>query len=130
MAFTVYKTNDGRVAPVEYMPAGAITPKYGMALTMASGKLAICAGANKPAYVSVIEKDVACEAGELIPVVRVEDGMIFTTTLSAAGTSLVPGVKVTIAAGGMQATATTTDGVAEVVEIVDPAVGGEIRVRF
>jgi hypothetical protein len=30
--FTVYSTDDGRNLPVEYLPAGAITPKLGMAL--------------------------------------------------------------------------------------------------
>ncbi len=128
--FSVFKTNDGRVPPVEYVPASAITPKYGMALSLSSGKLAVCAGTTKPTYISVIEKDAACTAGDLIPVIRVEDGMIFRTTLSAAGNSLVPGAKVTIASGGLQVTATTTDGVAEIVEVVDAAAGGEVHVRF
>ena len=40
------------------------------------------------------------------------------------------GNKLTIDGTGLLVTATTTDGVAEVVEIIDSAKGGEVKVRF
>ena len=56
--------------------------------------------------------------------------MIYETISSAAFTSIKQGQKVTLATDGMKVTATTTDGVAEVVDIADTAAGGKVYVRF
>ena len=129
--FRIHSTNDGRVPPTEKLPAGAITPKVGMALSMSSGNLAIAKDATKPTYISMCERETALTAGELIPVIRVEDGMIFGATLSAAGTNLKLGDKVKLhASNGLDVTATTTDGVAEIVAINGTAIGDEVLVRF
>lgn len=130
MGFKIHTTADGRATGIEYLPAGAITPKVGMALYQNGGNLAVAAGTTKPAYISMCERETALTAGEVIPVMRVYDDIIYETTLSAAGTSLKLGDKVTIATGGEQVTATTTDGVAEIVAIEDSALGGKVRVRF
>jgi len=131
MAFKVHSTDDGRVPGIEYLPCGAITPKAGMALMQSSGNLAIATGTNKPTYISMCERETACTAGELIPVMRVQPDMIFETNWSAAASSVKLGSKVTLhASDGMQVTATTTDGVAEVVGIDGTAVGDTVRVRF
>lgn len=128
--FIPYKTDDGRVPAWEYLPASAITPKVGMALTMTSGQLAKASGTTKPTYISMVEKETACTAGDIIPVVRVGADMILETTFSAAATSVVPGAKVTVATDGLQVTGTTTDGIAEVVELDGTAAGSKVRVRF
>ena len=130
MAFLIHSTDDGRVLPWEYLPAGAITPKVGMALTQTSGNLALASGTTKPTYISMREQETALTAGDLIPVVRVQPDTIYETELSAAGTSLKVGQKVTLATDGLRVTATTTDGIAEIVEILDTAIGGKVRVRF
>ena len=130
MGFKIHTTADGRATGIEYLPAGAITPKVGMALYQPGGNLAIASGTTKPTYISMCERETALTAGEVIPVIRVYDDIVFETTLSAAGTSLKLGDKVTIATGGEQVTATTTDGVAQIVAIEDPAAGGKVRVRF
>lgn len=128
--FTVYSTDDGRNLPVEYLPAGAITPKMGMALVQSGGNLAVCSGANVPTYISMIEKDAACAAGDVIPVVRATPGVIWKTASSAAMTSVKLGQKVSIDSTGMLVTATTGDAGAEVVYIEDTAAGGCVHVRF
>ena len=128
--FKIHSIEDGRVAAIEYLPAGAITPKVGMALLQTSGNLALATGANKPTYISMCERATACTAGELIPVIRVLPDMVFETTSSAAMTSIKLGSKVTLHTDALQVTATTTDGVAEVVHIADTAAGGAVRVRF
>lgn len=130
MAFLIHSTDDGRVLPWEYLPAAAITPKVGMALAQTSGNLALASGTTKPTYISMRDQATALTAGDLIPVVRVQPDVIFETELSAAGTSLKVGQKVTIATDGLRVTATTTDGIAEIIEILDTAVGGKVRVRF
>lgn len=133
MAFLIYSIEDGHVPAWEYLPCSAITPKVGMALTQSSGNLAIATGTTRPTYISMVEKSAACTAGDLIPVIRVDAGIIFETTISASGTSLNKGDKVTLhASSGLQVTATTTSGVAEVIDFPDgsQASGARVRVRF
>ena len=131
MAFKIYKTDDGRIPGIEYLPCSAITPKVGMALVQSSGNLAIATGTTAPTYISMCEKDSACTAGDIIPVIRVQKDMVFETNFSAAATSVKLGDKVTLhASDGMQVTATTTSGVAEVVYMDGTASGSMCRVRF
>lgn len=130
MAFKIFSTDDNRIPGIEYLPAGAITPKVGMALTQTGGNLALASGTAAPTYISMCEKDSACTAGEIIPVIRVEKDMILETTFAAAATSIKLGNKVTLHTDGLQVTATTTDGVAEVVYMDGTASGSMCRVRF
>lgn len=128
--FIPHKTDDGRIPPIEYLPCGAITPKLGLALVQANGNLAIASGSTKPTYLCMTERAAAVEAGTVIPVQRVSEDLIYETISSAAFTSIKQGQKVTLAGDGMKVTATTTDGVAEVVDIADTAAGGKVYVRF
>lgn len=131
MAFKIHKIDDGHIPGIEYLPAGAITPKVGMALYQSSGNLAIATGTTAPTYISMCEKATACTAGDLIPVIRVNHDMVFETNFSATATSIKLGDKVTLhATDGMQVTATTTSGVAEVVYMDGTASGDMCRVRF
>lgn len=129
MAFMLYSSN--HVPDFEYLPCSAITPKIGMALTQTTGNLAIATGTTKPTYISMCEKSAACTAGDIIPVIRIEDDMVFETNFSASASSIKLGNKVTLhAADGMQVTATTSSGVAEVVYMDGTASGSMCRVRF
>ena len=128
--FLLHSTDDGRVPSLEYLPCGAITPKAGMALTQSSGNLAIATGTTKPTYISMIEKSAACTAGDVIPVFRIDPGMIFETSFSASASGVIPGDKVTIASDGLRVTATETSGVAEVVCKEGSGSGDMCRVRF
>ena len=130
MAFKIHNIDDGRIPGIEYLPCGAITPKVGMALVMSAGNLAIAAGENAPTYISMCEKDSACTAGDIIPVIRVNKDMVFETTFSTAATSIKLGNKVTLHTDGLQVTATTEKGVAEVVYMDGTASGSMCRVRF
>lgn len=129
MAIKYWKIDDGRVPPHEYLPAGAITPKWGMTLVMEGGELVLASGADMPEYLSMCEYSAAVPAGTLIPVTRIDDDMIYLAPLSAAGTALKIGDRVTIASDGLQVTA-TTGGMAEIVGIHGTAVGDEIEIRF
>ena len=144
MAFKIYSTDDNRVPGIEYLPASAITPKVGMALTQTTGQLAqttgqlaqttgqlaLATGATAPTYISMCEKDGECTAGDIIPVIRVGKDMILETTFAAAANSIKLGDKVTLHTDGLQVTATTTNGVAEVVYMDGTASGSMCRVRF
>lgn len=130
MSFMIYSTDDGHMPAWEYLPAGAITPKVGLALTQTAGNLTIASGATKPDYICMREEDGAVTAGTLIPVIKVTPDIIFETQWSAAAGSIKRGGKVTLASDGLRVTATTTDGVAFVSDIVGIAAGDAVRVRF
>ena len=130
MAFKIHSTDNGHVPCIEYLPAGAITPKVGMALIQTTRNLAVATGANAPTYISMCERESACTAGELIPVIRVDKGTIYETSFATAATSIKLGAKVTLHTDGMQVTATTASGVAEVVYMDGTASGSMCRVRF
>ena len=128
--FTPHKVDDGRVPVTEYLPAGAITPKVGLALYQNAGLLAVVGGTTKPTYICLQEEPAAVASGTVIAVQRVAPDIIYKTESSAATTSVKLGTKVTLTADGTQVTATATDGVAEVVAVDDTAAGGTVYVRF
>lgn len=130
MAFMIHTVEGGRVPAWEYLPAGAITPQVGMALTQTGGNLALASGATAPTYISMRQEEAALTAGDIIPVIRVLDSIVFETTFSAAATAVKVGDKVTIHTDGLQVTATKTAGVAEVVSMEGTAAGSRVRVRF
>ena len=129
--FIPQSNEDGRVNPWEYLPCGAITPKIGMALVQSSGNLAIATGTAKPTHISMVEKNAAVSAGDLIPVIRVQPDQVFEVTNSASLSGVNIGAKVTLhASNGLQITGTTSSGVAELVYKEADAAGSRCLVRF
>ena len=129
MAFLINDTKDGAPGPWEYLEASALGAcKVGMALTLTDGKLAKATATVRPSYISMFEGTVV--AGDRIPVIRVLPDTRFKTQLSAAGTALKVGDKVTIDTTAMLATNTTTSGVLELVEILGTAIGDSVIVRI
>lgn len=129
--FIPHSTEDGRVAPWEYLPCSAITPKIGMALTQSSGNLAIATGTTKPTYISMVDKASACTAGDIIPVIKVQPDMVFECTNSASLSGVNLGDKVTLhASSGLQITATTSSGVARLLYKEANDVGSKCLVCF
>lgn len=129
MGFLIHDTKDGQPGPWEYLEASAIGAcKVGMALTLTDGKLAKATATVKPTYISMYQGTVA--SGDRIPVLRVLPDTRFKTQLSAAGTSLKVGDKVTIDTTGMLATATTTSGVLEIVQLIGTGIGDDVIVRI
>lgn len=129
MGFLIHDTKDGQPGPWEYLEASAIGAcKVGMALTLTDGKLVKATETVKPTYISMYQGTVA--SGDRIPVLRVLPDTRFKTQLSAAGTALKVGDKVTIDTTGMLATATTTSGVLEIVQINGTGIGDDVIVRI
>lgn len=124
--FKLHKRADMGTEAVEYRTAGvAIEP--GMVLKYTTGKLAKAVGTDVPEYVSLGS---AAANGEC-PVKRIIEDEIYETELSAAGASLTPGAKVTLhASNATQVTATTTDGVFEIIEMDGTAAGSKVRGLF
>lgn len=119
------------IPPWEYIPASAIQPKIGMALYLSSGKLAIATGTTKPEFISMGEYGAAVTAGTPIPVIRVNDEIVFKTSNSASLSGVNVGARVTLhASSGMQVTGTTSSGVAEIVAKSGDESGSDVLVRF
>ena len=131
MAFLIHSVDDGHVPAWEYRPCDDITVTVGMALAFSSGHLVKATGTTAPTHISMVNATVATD-GDLIPTIRVTPDIIFETTCYGNNTSSAVGTKVTLHTDGEQVTATTTSGVAEIVEIIstDSTAGGVERVRF
>lgn len=131
MAFIVHSTDDLRVPVLEYHPAGGTVPlKVGKAMVFdSSGFLGPASGTLKPTFICMCDRQ-SVASGELIPVIRVDSDMVFETAFSVEAGAVKLGRKVTIAAGGMEVTATTDGGVAEVVAMDGTEAGATCRVRF
>ena len=129
--FKLFSTDDGHEPAYEYLPAGAITPKYGMALYVASGNLAVAAGANKPAYISMQEESSALVAGTKIAVVKIQPDQVWEAESSAAAAATV-GASYDIESGGLAVKCGTTTNGGFTVEYTDGgnAVGHIVRGRM
>lgn len=129
--FKVYSKDDMGKAPMLELPTTAGEEyKYGEALVLTSGKLTKCGATTKPTYICM--KDyIAPEANnESIPVIRVNDNIVFKVTNVNELTGVEIGTKVTLNSDGLQITSTTTDGVAEIVSKDGDAIGSEVLIRF
>lgn len=103
----------------------------GEALVLSSGKLTKCGATAKPDFLAA-EPCTAAEAtaGKRIAVTRVNSHVVYETTLSVASASIAEGAKYTLSSDGLAITATTTNGVAEVVAFEGKAAGDKVLVRF
>lgn len=128
MAFFLQSMDVGQTPPIEYRQATADEAVVlGEALAMAAtGLLTKCGATARPDYIAVGPED----EHDCVPVVKVQDYQIWRTQLSAAGTSLKVGSKVTLSEDGLQVTATTDSGVAVIVALEGTEIGDSVRVRF
>ena len=126
--FGIYKDDTVGIAPIERLPATASEAYvYGEALKITAGKATKASGTDAPSYICAGKVD--ADSGD-VPAIRVAKSQVFKTELSAAGTALNIGDKVTLATDGLRVTATTTSGVAEIVGFDGKASGDTVYVRF
>ncbi len=118
----------GHTPPFEHLPAKAgETYAVGEALVLGpDGAVTKCAATAVPRYIC---QGPAADDGT-VPCEPVIPGISYAVPLSAAGGSLKVGNKVTLSATALEVTATTADGVAEIVRLDDTAVGDTVLVRF
>jgi len=129
--FEPYKTNGRPTAAEMYAVTSAEAVAVGEALVLSSGKLTKCGATATPDFIA-LEPCTAAEAtaGKAIAVTRVSKDVIYETVLTAAYSAIAAGAKVTLASSGLGITATTTSGVAEIVDWDGKASGDKVRVRF
>lgn len=116
------------------LPATAGTAyKAGDALVLTSGALTHATATVKPTYIAAA--DVGADS-TLVPVYAVTPDMIFEAPVTASPAALVIGSVVTLAVDGTGSnaygvTATTTSGVATIVDLCHAAAAGDtVRVKF
>lgn len=120
---------DGKPEPWEYLETAAIANcQIGTALIFEDGKLTVATGSRKPTYISMYAGEV--EDGDRIPVIRVHGETRFVTQFSTDAGGLKVGDTVTLDATGTMATATTTGGVLEIVQIYGTEAGDDVLVRI
>ncbi len=127
--FKIFKSNEGVLPVIKEMPASAATYKVGDALIISAGKLAKTSGTVAPEFISAGAGTLV--AGAPLAVNPVYEGFEYETTFATSGTSLKVGDKVTLHTDSAQVTATTTSGVAEIVDILGGgASGSAVIVKF
>lgn len=127
--FKLIKIEGGRINVYEpqILPVGDSAVKSGEALVLASGKLKRCEPNVVPTFIAIAD----AAANTEVAVGRVESNQLYEVNASAAPTSLAVGNKVTISNDGLSVTATTTSGVAEIVNLNGAtAIGDTLVVRF
>lgn len=125
--FSLLRADKGNNPAIKEMAVAAATYGIGEVLAESNGLLTKVTGTVKPAYVSC---GVGTKAsGDLLAVNPIYKDMEFTTTLAASG-ALKVGEKVTIHSDSAQVTATTTSGVATLLEITGTASGSKVVVKF
>ena len=107
MAFIMQRSGDGRVAPVEYLPAKAGTYKIGQAVDFDTAAHQL-GNSVTPKYISVADI-VISTAGDLLPCIKIISGMVFESELSASGT-IYPGNDYFVSADGTKVAPTGTAG--------------------
>jgi hypothetical protein len=129
MAFKPCKSDIVATTPFEYHPTTAAEEyAVGETLKLASGALTKASGTDTPVFIA--QESATGAAGKKIAVYRIPKTMIFEVPLSADGSALAVGNKVTIASDGLRVTATTASGVAELVELGGTSSGSAVRVRL
>lgn len=127
MAFTYHQFDKGQTPPIEYLPPTASEVfSVGEALVLSGGAATKCGATAVPAYICTGPKN---DAG-MVPATRVQKDIVYDVPLSAAGTALKIGDKVTLHTDGLSVTATTASGVAEITGMTGTAPGDLVQVRF
>ena len=114
MAFEFLRS-ENNASPIEkeIIATNGTTYNHGSLVAYGSaGTAVVTSGTAVPEFVYV-GKTITAKTGDVLAVVPTLPEYEFETTLSATGTTLVAGNKVTINGTGDQATATTTSGVFE-----------------
>lgn len=133
MAFEFFKSQIAPNSPDMIWKPSTTSETYAVGETLkisSAGKLTKASGTDVPVYVCSASYAAPSSNAKEIPVVEINPGQIYRVPLQASGASLKVGDKVTIHTDGLQVTATTTSGVAEIVKIEGTGVGDYVQVHL
>ena len=129
MGFNYLRDNSGNFAPVlKTIPADSETSyKSGDALVVTGGKATKATGTTKPEYICATTG----EGLEEVAAIQVTPTQEYRTEFSADASAVAIGAKVTIGTSADNVTATTTNGVAEIITKYGTGEAGtDVVVRF
>lgn len=129
---TLHKKNGGGSIAIKSFPGAVGTFEVGQAVAVNSdGKIAQVSGTTKPSFICAAKETVTSVEPMEVACIPIYDDCEFKTVFSADASSLKAGAKVTIATTYDSVTATTTNGVATIVEkLGSGATGTEVIVKF
>lgn len=125
--FGLFKMDKANTPIIKQLPAAAATYNVGEVAVLSGGVVTKATGTTMPTHL-VAEKGTKTTA-DTVSVIPIYPDQEYITTLSTAGT-LAVGSKVTIASDASQVTATTTSGVATVIEATGSTSGSTVVVKF
>lgn len=127
--FFPHKSDVGFTQPWEYLPAAAGTYKPGQLLMLKEGQLKVLDSAcsDVPPYICQCSRTVA--EGEIIPVIRTSDDVIYESRLGKDAPSAKIGTMLQVSKGG-EAVDADAAGSFEVTFIEDTTVGSVVCGRF
>ena len=132
--FRLVKILNGRTNQGEPMrlPSSAGESYFcGEALTLNAGKLTKCGASAKPEFICCEDYIAPTSDNRAVKAEPVSAEMIFEVPVTASPASLVAGAKVTLHTDALSVTATTTNGVATVIDTCGAsAAGDKITVSF
>lgn len=129
--FSLNKKNDATIPVIKEFPVAEGTYNVGDAcdLNATSGLMTKVTGTTKPNYICASKG--TASASDVLAFNPIYDDCEYVTTFSADASALKVGAKVTIGSDSAQVTATTTNGVATIVEKLGTgAVGTKVVVKF
>ena len=103
--------------------------KIGQPLVTDGGVAVVATGSAQVQYICEQNITAPAQGESKVVVHRVLPQYIYETEFTANASAVSEGDKVTIADGGVGVTA-TEGGTAEIVSIIDPSIGGKVRVRL
>lgn len=131
MAFLFVKSLGGEVAPLQHTQQvkEGVQILAGSAVSLAEGKATIAVGSTKPRFIAVGDT-AAADAARAAGMQDVLPHFIWETTVAASAAALKLGDKVTIHTDGQCVTATSTDGVATILQLFGTEAGSRVWVKF
>lgn len=128
--FGLNKKNSGGSLAIKEVPGAAATYKVGETVAVdANGNYAHVAGTAKPEAICVCSNTIT--SGKPMYVMPIYEDCEYKTVFSADASALKAGAKVTISTTFDSVTATTTNGVATIVEKLGTGASGtEVIVKF
>ena len=102
----------------------------GEALVLTSGRLTKCGATATPEFICLKTQAAEATAVTPLPILRVQEDMIFSTTSTATVAATLVGTKVTLHTDGASVTATTASGVATIVSTDGKTTNSNVTVSF
>lgn len=132
--FRLTKIINGRTnqaEPVKLGTTASTTYTIGEALVLVDGAAVKCGATEKPTYIAAQDHTVPAAGGGYLIAYPITAEMIFEAPIAAAPTALKRGSRVTLTADATGVTATTSAGVATIVDLVGATGSGDkILVKF